>query len=458
MKSKILLGTLIISIAGLGIGSYIMGKDNIKTDTISAITDNINWEVADSYDIELTKSISITKGGVYTITGTIEDGQLYINTKDDVKLILNNVSITNSNGPAIYIENANCTYIELVGENTLNATVSGDLDVALLSKDDLYIEGDGTLKVISTMDGISSSNNLTINSGTFILETGDDGIKGKDSLVIENGNFTITSTGDAIKTTNEEELGNLVIKNGSFNITTNGDGITSINTLEINDGEFSVNTKTNNSSVSQKGIKANNNLIIHGGTYNLNTNDDSIHSNKDVTINKGTFTLKSNDDAIHADGKVEINDGTFTITAHEGLEATYVKVNDGNININASDDGINAGNKSNDYQTTIEINGGNITIQMGQGDTDGIDSNGNIYVNGGTININGNSPFDYDGEAKYNGGTIIVNGKETNTITNQFMGGGMMNGGMRNNINDQMPNEETPNNSNDQRPQRGGRR
>jgi len=66
---------------------------------------------------------------------------------------------------------------------------------------------------------------------------------------------------------------------------------------------------------------------------------------------------------------------------------------------------------------------------MGQGDTDGIDSNGNIYVNGGTINITGNSPFDYDGEAKYTGGTIIVNGETTNTITNQMMGGGGQPGG-----------------------------
>ena len=62
---------------------------------------------------------------------------------------------------------------------------------------------------------------------------------------------------------------------------------------------------------------------------------------------------------------------------------------------------------------------------MGSGDTDGIDSNGNLYINGGIIDITANSPFDYDGEAKYNGGTIIVNGTETNTITNQMMGGNM---------------------------------
>ena len=65
---------------------------------------------------------------------------------------------------------------------------------------------------------------------------------------------------------------------------------------------------------------------------------------------------------------------------------------------------------------------------MAQGDTDGVDSNGNLYINGGTISVNAQSPFDYDGEAQHNGGTIIVNGTETDQITNQMMGGGMMGG------------------------------
>lgn len=409
MKKIILITILGIMLGGLGIMAYFLSRDNNSTTSASKLVDNVNWNVADSYDLTLEESTTITKGGIYTITGTIKDGQLLVNTSDEVKLILNNVSITNSNGPAIYIEDSNCTYIELVGENTLNATVSEDLEVALLSKDDLYISGEGTLKVISNLDGISSSDNLTINGGVFILEVGDDGIKGKDSLVIENGTFTITSGGDSIKTTNEEELGNLVIENGTFNI----------------------KTEKSSSSTSPKGIKSEGNMTINGGVFTINTNDDGIHSNSDLTINNGEFTITCNDDAIHADGKLEINDGSFTISAHEGLEATYVKINGGTIHISASDDGINAGNKSNNYTTTIEINGGNITIKMGQGDTDGIDSNGNLYINGGTIDITGNSPFDYDGEAKYTSGTIIVNGETTNAITNQFMGGGMT-GGMPN--------------------------
>ena len=447
---KIILGIiLLVMIGGLLTSSYFIAKGNKKSSnsTASKIIDNVNWENAESFDLTLTKSTSITKGGVYTITGSISDGELLINTNDEVKLILNNVTIKNSNGPAIYIEDSICTYIELVGENVLEGTVNEELDSVLQSKDDLYLSGDGSLKVISNLDGISSSDNLTINGGTYIIETGDDGIKGKDSLVIENGNFTINSSGDAIKTTNEDELGNLSIENGTFNIITNGDGIVSVNTLEIKDGTYTIKTEKSNSNNSQKGIKAEGNLIIDGGTFTINTNDDGIHSNSDITINNGKITITSNDDSIHADGKLEINDGTIDLNAHEGLEATYVKINDGTINISASDDGINAGNKSNNYTPTIEINGGNITIKMGQGDTDGIDSNGNIYINGGTVNITGQSPFDYDGEAKYTAGTIIVNGQTTNTITNQMMGGGGMNGGM--------PNGQTPN-GNEQNPRQNG--
>ena len=100
-----------------------------------------------------------------------------------------------------------------------------------------------------------------------------------------------------------------------------------------------------------------------------------------------------------------------------------MQINGGTINISASDDGINGARKSTAYTVTVEINGGELTIVMGQGDTDGIDSNGNLYINGGTVNVTGQSAFDYDGNCEHNGGTIIVNGSETDTITNQFAGG-----------------------------------
>ena len=71
----------------------------------------------------------------------------------------------------------------------------------------------------------------------------------------------------------------------------------------------------------------------------------------------------------------------------------------------------------------FEMNGGSLTIVMGQGDTDAIDSNGSIYINGGTIDITAQSPFDYDYAAEYNGGTITVNGQQVDSINNSMMGG-----------------------------------
>ena len=69
---------------------------------------------------------------------------------------------------------------------------------------------------------------------------------------------------------------------------------------------------------------------------------------------------------------------------------------------------------------------------MSASDTDGIDSNGDIIVNGGTISVTGNSTFDYDGTAQFNGGTIYCNGQQVTTIPNQMMGGGR--GGMGGNM------------------------
>ena len=80
--------------------------------------------------------------------------------------------------------------------------------------------------------------------------------------------------------------------------------------------------------------------------------------------------------------------------------------------------------KSSAYTPTVEISGGTVSITMGAGDTDGIDSNGDVIISGGTISVNGNSSFDYDGSASFTGGTVYVNGQQVSAIPNQMMGGG----------------------------------
>lgn len=223
---------------------------------------------------------------------------------------------------------------------------------------------------------------------------------------------------------------------GSIEVNSNYDGIVSKDTLVIKNGTYTINSDDD-------GIRGKDCVEISDGTFTINAGGDGIKSSNDedttlgyVTITGGSYNITAKSDGIQGITKATISGGTFNITAAEGIEGTYVKIDDGTINISASDDGINASQKSNIGTPKVEINGGDITIKMGQGDTDGIDSNGNIYINGGTVYITGNSPFDYDGEGVLNGGTVIVNGTEVDSLSNQSFGGmkgGMMPGNMNQN-------------------------
>ena len=335
-KNLIIIIFSIVVLLGAGILVYFLSKDNAvnnNASNVSAEVQEASFDNSDEYYITLDESVTISKAGVYYLSGTL-DGSITVNTDGDVKLVLNGVSINNSNGAAINVENANVVYIEIKGDNTISATISDEeIDGAIFTVCDLVLTGDGTLNINSNSNGIK----------------------------------------------------------------TKGD------------------------------------LLIESGTYNITSDGDSIHSSDSLKINGGTINIESKDDGLRANDVLEINDGKISINASEGIEGTYVKINGGTISISASDDGINATNKTDNYTPTVEINGGNITIKMAQGDTDGIDSNGNLYINGGTITIDGQSAFDYDLEAKYTGGKMIINGEETTTITNQFGGGmgGMNNGTMR---------------------------
>ena len=139
--------------------------------------------------------------------------------------------------------------------------------------------------------------------------------------------------------------------------------------------------------------------------------------------------VHASDDGLHAVSFLQIDGGTFSISASEGIESTCVLINGGELTIQASDDGVNAANKSSFYRASITVNGGEISISMGAGDTDGVDSNGDLSITGGTISVTGNSCFDVDGSVSFTGGTVCCNGQQVSTIPVQMMGGGM--GGMR---------------------------
>jgi len=333
------------------------------------LTQTADTTGAVSYTVTDGQNITITEAGVYILSGTAKNVTVTVNTTDEdakVQLVLNGVSITNSNAPAIYVVSADKCFITTASGTTNTLSVTGtftadgttNTDAVIFSKSDLVLNGTGTLTISSTANGITS----------------------KDDLKVTGGTYNITSTKDS--------------------------------------------------------LEANDSIAICGGTFTINSSKDGLHcENSDdktgyIYISGGTFTITAADDGIQGTTVVEINGGTFTIKSAEGIEGTYVLINDGTISISASDDGINAASKSSACSVVIEINGGNITIVMGSGDTDAVDANGSIYVNGGNINITGNSAFDYDVTGQLNGGTVIVNGSQITQMTNQMMGGGNK-GGMR---------------------------
>ncbi len=315
-------------------------------------------------------TVTITAAGTYLLTGTLDDGTVIVDaSKDDkVQLVLDGVTVRSSDFAAIYVRQADKVFVTLA-DGTVNVLSNGGSYAQI---DDNDVDA-----VIFAKDDITFNGTGTLR----ITASAGSGIVGKDEVTITAGVYEITAAKNAIRA---KDL--LAIADGSFTLTASEDGL-----------------------------------------HAENGDDETLGS---IYVAGGTFTIQVKDDAVHANTVLQIDGGTFDITAAEGLEATYVLINGGTLRISASDDGINAGRKSSAYSPTVEINGGDITIVMGAGDTDGVDSNGDIIINGGTISVTGQSTFDYDGTAQYNGGTVIVNGEQVTTIPSQMMGGGGMGGGM----------------------------
>ena len=360
-KKIIIISLVLIILIALCILFISKNNDNLDSDngSINIVAkenniEDVSFEGMETVSINLSSTLKINEGGIYNLTGTISDGNIYIDTKDNVKLILNGVTINSSDGPAIYIENANVVYIELASGTVNYLTDSetysdSNINGTLFSKDDLIIGGDGKLVIDANYeDGIVSKDNLKIISGEFEIESVDDGIRGKDSVVIMNGNFKINASGDAIKSTNDTDsnLGYILINDGTYDLETKLDGIQAETDLVINNGTFNIKTSGNDTD-SSKGLKIGSNLIINDGNFEIDSYDDSIHSNNYINIKNGSFSLSSDDDAIHADNKIVIDNGNIDVLkSYEGIEASEIIINDGDINIVASDDGINAASKS----------------------------------------------------------------------------------------------------------------
>ncbi|OOM72241.1 hypothetical protein CLPUN_47090 [Clostridium puniceum] len=446
-----------------------------EADTFIELGENISIK-GDGATVD-NKKITITSAGTYSIKGTLTEGQIIVNAGDDDKvyIILDGVNITCSNNAPIYVKNSKKTIVSLA-DNTENSIKDGENyifedsstdepNAAIFSKSDLIFIGNGSLVIDAKYNnGITSKDDLKIESGNIIVNAKADGLRGKDSVVITNGNIIINSGEDGIKSNNDEdsEKGYVLIEGGKINITSGKDGIQAETNAFVKEGDIIINTgggsenasakkgesggpgmekqletsenTAEEESISTKAIKAGINIITEGGTFNIDACDDAIHSNNNLVINAGTFNLSSGDDGLHSDSTLTINNGSIDVKkSYEGIESETITINDGEIMVLSSDDGINAsgGNDSSGIDENMgkgappQMDGRNasgnsqeMTGNQAQSDPQGAitpggssSGNGIININGGHITINSNGDgIDSNGLISMKGGTAIVNG------------------------------------------------
>lgn len=377
-------------------------------------------------------TVTITSAGTYIISGSLSDGQIVIaaSDSDKVQLVLNNAEINCNTSAAVYVKSADKVFVTLPAGTTNSLgggteyvqTDDNTVDGVIFSKSDLTLNGTGTLKIDADYrHGIVTKDTLCITGGTYVIDAVKTCLAGKDGIKILDGSFTLTAGSKGLNSGNDDDA-----KEGS--------------------------------------------IYIAGGTFTIKSEDDSIHADGSCIIAGGTYTIAAGDDGIHANYDTVITDGSITITdSYEGIEGRRITVSGGTINLTASDDGINAatggssdeqrmpggqkgefggfgrqkgadlqsqdGQQSQEMQMPqdgqqpqemqapasrsasdddvyVKITGGTITVNAGG---DGIDSNGNLYITGGTVYVagptsNGDGALDYEGEASITGGTLIAAG------------------------------------------------
>lgn len=393
--------------------------------------------------------VEIRSKGIYKITGESSGVTIVVNDDNEsgtIYLLLDNVTMTNSEEPCIYVEACDKVVIQCMGENSLTCSAeenSDGLDGAVYSQDDLTINGSGSLEITSGMHGIVCKDDLRFTGGSVSVTADKIGIKAGDSVCLASAQVDIDSYRDGIHVENSSGDSFYYSEASKVTINADYDGIAvgttgstftgSVNivsgTTEIVSGGGSDNSKGD---TSQKGIKCEGDITIGKSesddlTLNVSGADDAVNSKGSVYINGGSISLSTSDDGVSAYSAIEINGGTIDITkSYEGLEAGDITVNGGDISINSSDDGMNtAGGSDNDNADDefAKTENGTLTINDGylyvNSSGDGLDSNGSIYVNGGTVIIegpadNGNGALDKgdsDGcVLSINGGTVLALG------------------------------------------------
>lgn len=278
-------------------------------------------------------TVKITEGGDHTVSGTLSNGMIVVDTTDKVKLRLNNVNISNSSGAAIYCKNAKKMFITLVS-GSVNTLTDGSYyqdqsqKGTISSNDDLEIKGTGTLNITGNYKhAISGDDDINLENGVINIRSAvSDGVHANGSIEVKGGTYNITVSKDCLQTEDEE----LIIEDGNLTLSAGSQALTSDTGVVINGG-------TVNIAKAEEGVEAPN-ITINGGTLSVNANDDGLNATMGtgsfqsdgsmLKITGGSIYLNSTiGDPLDSNGSLIISGGTTVVHGPQGSPEVAVDVN-----------------------------------------------------------------------------------------------------------------------------------
>ena len=421
------------------------------------------------------KAYKITASGTYIMTGSNANAKITIDAAGcDVTLILNGINLTCTSESPIKLKAANSFTLH-VASATKNYLVDGESnedDGTLVCKKDtakLNIEGSGYLYVTSnraTNDegdagiGIKSPMGISIKDTHLIVSSTDHALSGKAGVSIEDAKLYLDAKGDGIHSDGEVSIKNSVLDSSTY-----GDGIDAAGAISLENVTSHITTtgvyklyskaddtdgtlkedaryilvngeykKIDSDSANRysslyyleqkcKGVKSEAALTFKGGDHYLKTADDCIASDTEISLLSGDYSLYTGDQALNSDQLLNVGESGSSSDldvriyhCYEGIQGGQIHFYSGYTYICAEDDGINATSDTDGYSVSMNFHEGATVYANAEGD--GVDSNGNITMDGGNLIVagpssGGNGSLDFDGTFTFTGGNLLAVGSNS---------------------------------------------